>query len=223
MKFGLIGYPVSHSLSPVIFQAAFEAAGVDARYDLHPVAPEDLDRMIPELVAAGLRGFNVTVPHKLAVIPMMKSLDESAVLTGAVNTVLVTDEGLVGYNTDMGGFGDSLQHLGVPDIEGSTVLVLGAGGAARAVVASLGSRGAATIVIANKFLEETIRAFDVLPGQETAIRVEGRWELDQPGVYLVRAVVDYGGSALVAGQAAFRRRARSRCLGTAITRPGRRT
>jgi shikimate dehydrogenase len=153
--YGLIGHPVAHSLSPYIFKAAFAAAGVEAVYELFPILPEKLDSGVKELLDRGVRGFNVTVPHKTSVIPMMKKLDESAILTGAVNTVEVTADGMVGHNTDMGGFRDSLVPLGVPDISDARVLVVGAGGAARAVVTGLALSGAAKITIANRFIEET--------------------------------------------------------------------
>lgn len=162
LKFGLVGYPVSHSMSPAVFDAAFKAAGIKARYDLYPVPPEDLERKIGELVESGIRGFNVTVPHKTSVIPMMVAMDDSSVLTGAVNTVVVTHEGLVGYNTDMGGFGDSFDHLGVPGVADAKVLVLGAGGAARAVVVCLCQKGASRILIANRFMEETTELLSVV-------------------------------------------------------------
>ncbi len=161
-KYGLIGYPVAHSMSPAIFSAAFTATGVRARYDLYPIPPEDLGREIPKLVASGVKGFNVTVPHKTSVIPMMERMDDSAVLTGAVNTVIVNPDGLVGYNTDMGGFGDSFDYLDVPDITGALVLVLGAGGAARAVVAALGRLGASKIIIANRFIGETMELLSLI-------------------------------------------------------------
>jgi shikimate dehydrogenase len=153
--YGLIGHPVAHSLSPYIFKAAFAAAGIEAVYELFPIPPQQLDSGVKELLNRGVRGFNVTVPHKTGVIPMMKKLDESAILTGAVNTVEVTAGGMVGHNTDMGGFRDSLDPLGVPDISGARVLVVGAGGAARAVVTGLALSGAAKITIANRFMEET--------------------------------------------------------------------
>ncbi len=154
--YGLIGHPVAHSLSPAIFKAAFDAAGIDAVYELFPIPPDRLKRGIGELLQRGVRGFNVTVPHKTGVIPMMERLDESARLTGAVNTVEVTVDGMVGHNTDMGGFGDSLGPMGVPDISGARILVLGAGGAARAIVTSLALLGASKITIANRFMEETM-------------------------------------------------------------------
>jgi shikimate dehydrogenase len=153
--YGLIGHPVSHSLSPHIFKAAFEVRGLNAAYELFPIPPEGLEEGVRELLQKGVRGFNVTVPHKTNVIPMMMRIDDSALLTGAVNTVQVTNDGLVGHNTDMGGFRDSLEYLGVPDVEGSRVLVVGAGGAARAVVTGLALSGVARVTISNRFLEET--------------------------------------------------------------------
>jgi shikimate dehydrogenase len=152
--YGLIGYPVSHSLSPEIFRAAFEAVRMDAIYDLFPVHPEHLTGGLEGLLEKGVRGLNVTVPHKSAVIPMMADLDDSARLTGAVNAIEVTDWGMVGYNTDMGGFEDSLIPLGVPDLSGARVMVLGAGGAARAIVVSLARSGVSEIVVANRFIKE---------------------------------------------------------------------
>jgi shikimate dehydrogenase len=147
---------VSHSLSPAIFTAAFSAAGIQAVYDLFPIPPDHLSNGIGELLRKGIKGLNVTVPHKTAVIPQMTRLDESARLTGAVNTIEVTDDGMVGYNTDMGGFEDSFGPLNVPDVTRARVLVLGAGGAARAVVVSLARSGASKIIIANRFPEETV-------------------------------------------------------------------
>jgi shikimate dehydrogenase len=146
-------------MSPVIFKAAFRAAAIDADYDLYPVAPDHLEEGVREVLARGVRGFNVTVPHKSAVIPLVAGLDESARLTGAVNAIQVTAEGMVGHNTDMGGFEDSFAPLGVPGITGHQVLVLGAGGAARAVLISLARRGASEILIANRFEQE---AFDLV-------------------------------------------------------------
>lgn len=165
LLFGLIGYPVSHSLSPAVFNAAFKAGGLKARYDLYPVPPAGLEREVGRLLDLGIRGFNVTLPHKTAVLPLMQVVEDSARMTGAVNTVQVTPAGLVGHNTDMGGFSDSFGPLGVPDVSGAAALVLGAGGAARAVAAALGLMGVGKIVIANRFTRETDALIrDVAPG-----------------------------------------------------------
>jgi len=149
-RYGLIGYPVSHSLSPAIFGAAFAALGMSASYDLYPIPPDHLAEGLKELLEGGVNGLNVTVPHKTAVVPLMRGLDESARLAGAVNTIVSGKSGVVGFNTDSGGFSDSLDALGVPDVMGGKVLVLGAGGAARAVGVSLAQRGASTIFLANR-------------------------------------------------------------------------
>lgn len=152
--YGLIGYPVSHSLSPAIFRAAFDAEGIDADYDLYPIAPDHLDPELRRILDRGIRGLNVTVPHKSAVIQLMTDLDESARMTGAVNVIEVVPGGIVGHNTDLGGFEDSFVPLGIPDIQECQVLVLGAGGAARAVLVSLARRGASEILVANRFADE---------------------------------------------------------------------
>ncbi len=152
-RYGLIGYPVSHSFSPAIFKTAFEACGILASYDLFPIPPQDLSEGLAELVEKGVKGVNVTVPHKTAIIPLLNNLDESARLAGAVNTIEFRPKGLWGHNTDMGGFVDSLSALGAPDVKGKRVVVLGAGGAARAVVVSLARLGASRVIIANRDVE----------------------------------------------------------------------
>ncbi len=153
-RYGLIGYPVSHSMSPAIFNAAFCAAGINAVYELYPIPPDRLDEGVGEILDKGVSGLNVTLPHKARVIGLMKDLDKSARLVGAVNTIDVTGQGMVGYNTDMGGFEDSLGPLGVPGISGARALVLGAGGAARAILVSLARLGASEIIVANRFIKE---------------------------------------------------------------------
>jgi shikimate dehydrogenase len=171
--YGLVGYPVAHSLSPSIFKGAFEAARIDAVYELFPLPPDHLETGIGELLQKGVRGFNVTVPHKTTVISMMERLDESASLTGAVNTVQIIGQKMVGHNTDMGGFIDSLDPLGVPDITGARVLVLGAGGAARAVVTGLALAGVAKVTIANRFVEETDSLISAVAPRFPDLEIEG--------------------------------------------------
>jgi shikimate dehydrogenase len=170
--YGLIGYPVSHSLSPAIFNAAFRTAGIEADYKLFSIPPEHLEEGIGEILREGARGLNVTVPHKAGVIPLMRDLDESARLTGAVNAIEVSDDGMVGYNTDMGGFEDSFDSLDVPDIQGEKILVLGAGGAARAVLASLIRSGVSEIVVADRYIEEAMDMVSLIAGYSSDIRFE---------------------------------------------------
>ena len=136
---GIIGWPVSHSKSPVMHNAAFEAAGIEGRYVLLPVHPERVGEAVAGLRALGFRGANVTVPHKQAVIPFLDALMPAARAIGAVNTILVEEDGrLLGTNTDADGFWQDLVALGVAERLGDGVaIVLGAGGSARAVAYAL--------------------------------------------------------------------------------------
>lgn len=141
-QLGLTGHPLGHSLSPKIHTAALQSAGLDGEYKLYPVSPEDpaaLAALIQRLKAGELNGLNVTIPHKQAVIPHLDDLTPSARSIGAVNTVFVKDGKLIGHNTDAPGFlGDVYRLLDKATIASrKSSIVLGAGGAARAVVAAL--------------------------------------------------------------------------------------
>jgi len=150
---GLIGWPVSHSRSPAMHNAAFAALGLDWAYLPLPVALDPAERIgeaVRGLRALGLRGANVTVPHKQAVLSWLDELTPVARAMGAVNTIAVESDGrLLGDNTDARGFASDLRQHGV-DPSRQRVLVLGAGGSARAIVYALAELGAAVIVIANR-------------------------------------------------------------------------
>lgn len=150
---GLIGWPVGHSKSPAMHQAAFRAAGVDGVYVLLPVHPDDVGEAVRGLRALGFRGVNVTVPHKQAVMPFLDTLTPEARAIGAVNTILVQENGtLLGHNTDAAGFLSDLESkIGVPDATKiSEALILGAGGSARAVTYALARSGVPTRVLARR-------------------------------------------------------------------------
>lgn len=125
--YALIGHPLGHSLSPQIHRALLAAAHLEGDYRLLDIAPEDLANRLPELQT--LRGFNVTIPHKQAVLSAMAELEEKAALFGAVNTVAVRGGKFYGYNTDCYGFLRSLSAAGIP--LAGRVLILGTGGVAR--------------------------------------------------------------------------------------------
>lgn len=125
--YGLTGFPLGHSLSPVIHGELFKLAGLEGEYGLYEISPEKLGEGIAAL-KNNLRGFNVTIPHKIAVIPFLDELSEKAALFGAVNTVKVGEK-CVGYNTDCIGFLRALELAGI-ELAGR-VLVCGAGGVAR--------------------------------------------------------------------------------------------
>lgn len=136
-KFGLIGHPLGHSLSPLIHRRIMEIAGIDGDYSMYDAPAEDLPRLVPELVQK-LDGFNCTIPHKTAIIPYMESLDKSAAICGAVNTVYKGR----GYNTDIDGF----LSAGI-ELHSRKVLLLGAGGSAHMMAALCVKAGARSLEI----------------------------------------------------------------------------
>jgi len=152
---GLLGWPVAHSRSPTIHNYWLKEHGLAGRYVLFPVPPEKLAIALPGLAALGLRGCNVTTPHKQAVMPMIQEVDPLARRIGAVNTIMVQKDGtLKGFNNDGNGFIQSLRDAKPawrPD--SGPIVVLGAGGAARAVVASLADQGAREIRLVNRTFE----------------------------------------------------------------------
>jgi len=149
----IIGDPIRHSLSPLMQNAAFAAGHIDYVYVPFAVSPENLGRAVAGLKALGVCGFNVTIPHKTAIIPFLDRLDESAEAAGAVNTVQLSGDSLVGYNTDGDGLVDSLLiDLGFSPGE-KQILVAGAGGAARGAIAALCRAGAKRILIYNRSIE----------------------------------------------------------------------
>ena len=143
---GVMGWPIAHSLSPVLQNAAIGKAGVDYVYTALPVSPEDLPAAVAGLKALQFRGWNVTIPHKTAIMPLLDAVDEDARIIGAVNTV-VNDAGrLTGFNTDVTGFIQALVDAGFAP-QGKTAVLLGAGGAARAVIWGLIKAGVQAIHI----------------------------------------------------------------------------
>jgi shikimate dehydrogenase len=147
---GLIGWPVAHSRSPAMHNAAAQALGLDWVYVPLPVRPEHLPTAVSALPALGFRGVNVTVPHKQAVLPLLDELDSGARALGAVNTIVVEGNGrLTGYNTDWTGFQADLESQQI-EVNGRDCLVLGAGGSARAVVYALARMGGQVQVLARR-------------------------------------------------------------------------
>ncbi|WP_202803901.1 shikimate dehydrogenase [Geminocystis herdmanii] len=130
---GIIGYPIEHSKSPLMQNAAIEVLNLDYVYVPFEVKKEDLETVFKGFQAINLRGFNVTIPHKENVLPLLTKITESAKKIGAVNTVWLTEEGWHGTNTDIDGFIAPLQELN-RDWSKIVPLILGAGGASRAVI-----------------------------------------------------------------------------------------
>jgi shikimate dehydrogenase len=147
---GIIGWPVAHSLSPAMQNAAFAELGLDWAYVAFPVAPDRVAEAVCGLAAAGVAGLNVTIPHKQAVIDACSSVSSAVAAIGAANTLV--PDGAGGWraeNTDAPGFLRALDEAAPIALDGAQVLVIGAGGAARAVAFAVRSRGA-RVVVANR-------------------------------------------------------------------------
>lgn len=148
-RVGLIGDPVAHSISPAIQNAALAARGIAADYELWQTALADLPARVASLRDPQVMGANVTVPHKRAVMEHLDAVSETAVRAGAVNTIVHRDGKLAGDNTDVVGFATSLREV-CSDAGERNVVVLGAGGAARAVVLALAELGVGQVSVANR-------------------------------------------------------------------------
>jgi shikimate dehydrogenase len=148
----LIGHPVAHSLSGSMHQAAFDALGIDARYELWDRAPIALSESIAELRTDQFLGANITIPHKERVVPLVDRLTEEAHATGAVNTITREGKRLIGHNTDVPGFKVALDRLVGRQKMPRQAVVLGAGGGARAVVYGLITEGFQRVVVFNRHL-----------------------------------------------------------------------
>jgi shikimate dehydrogenase len=169
MKLGLIGHPVSHSISPLLHGAALSYADLDGEYNLIDVIPQDLNDRVKDLIKEKYVGWNVTVPHKKSMYKLVDELTAQAQKVGAVNTVGVTGGGkLIGHNTDLGGFISAMKSFVPAEVfsRPCVAVVMGAGGAARAAVWGLIELGCTSIGIVARdvaqaqLLREEVFAFD---------------------------------------------------------------
>ncbi len=165
----LIGDPVGHSLSPAMHNAAFAADGLDFVYVALNVGADDLPAAVGGAAALGLRGFNVTMPHKRAMVSLVDELDEGARISGAVNTVVIEGQTLRGFNTDGPGMVEACREADVR-LEGQGVVLLGAGGAAASIAAAFCDEGIGELHIVNRNLEHATALADKL--HEAGKRVE---------------------------------------------------
>lgn len=172
---GLIGWPVEHSVSPEMHNAAYAALGLEWQYLAWPVLPEDLEATIWRLGRAGCCGLNVTTPHKQAVIPLLDTIAANARQLGAVNTLVLDQReakpAIAGYNTDDQGFIRAVRQGGFEPEAGRRAVVVGAGGAARAVVYGLLASGMGGVLVLNRTAERA----------EALISDLGRWQAGPGG------------------------------------------
>ncbi|MGJ9381664.1 shikimate dehydrogenase [Salipaludibacillus sp. CF4.18] len=152
--YGVIGDPISHSLSPVMQEAAFKYCHLDAAYHAFHVPKQYLEQAVQGMRGLGVKGLNVTLPHKVEIMNFLDEIDPLAEKIGAVNTIVQEDGKLVGYNTDGEGYMQSLQPISEKTIASSRVLIIGAGGAAKGIAITMASYGVKELVITNRTLSK---------------------------------------------------------------------
>lgn len=167
IKAGVIGHPVAHSKSPLIHGYWIKKHGLDGEYNRHDINPARLKEGVQQLIDKGLSGFNVTIPHKQTIMPLCATISPTAEQIGAVNLVTIDADGkLHGENTDAAGFiYNLLDHVPDLDFTRLSVLVIGAGGAARAVVTGLHDKGAKEILVCNRTPERAAELAGLCGGE----------------------------------------------------------
>ena len=148
-SFAVIGDPINHSLSPNIHSAAFRELNLDSSYIGYRIPKGELESGVEGLKKIKISGFNVTIPHKIEMMKYLDKMDESCSIIGAVNTVVNNEGTLKGYNTDMDGFLEPLKKRNI-SIKDKKILLIGAGGAARAIIAGMSKEKAEEVDIANR-------------------------------------------------------------------------
>lgn len=178
IKYAVIGDPVAHSVSPAMQNAAFMAAGLDERYGKYHVKPEELPEFV-EFARRNLLGFNATVPHKSALIPLLDEISPAALAAKSVNTVINRNGRLYGDSTDGYGLETALFEAFKLNIKGSTIVMLGAGGAAQATAFEFVSRSAAGLTIVNRTRSKAEALAQQLAGKDTLLTALGNDETDR--------------------------------------------
>lgn len=166
---GLFGYPVSHTISPKMQNAAFRYLGLDIIYLPFCISPDKLEMAVRSLIPLGFIGINVTIPHKQAVMKYLDEITPSAKIIGAVNTILIKNNKLIGYNTDGIGFVKSLKEDLKYDLKNKKMFLLGAGGAGRAIAVQSALSGAKIIFIADKATNRVKKLVSDVPGSKAKL------------------------------------------------------
>ncbi len=178
IRAGVIGYPIRHSKSPVIHAHWIEQNGLSGSYEAIEIAPEELKEKIAMLAADGYAGFNVTIPHKEIIFKLCDEVDEKSRLIGAVNTVKIEHGKLYGTNTDAFGFIENIkQEAPGFDFTRGPAVVLGAGGAARAVIYGLLQEGVPRIILTNRTRDKAETLAAMAPEKITVVDWDARSEI----------------------------------------------
>lgn len=174
--FGLLAHPAQHSLSPLMHNAAFHACQLPYHYQAFDVPPDQLEEAIKAIKLLNIKGVNVTVPHKEKIIPFLDQINEEAKAIGAVNTIVNENGSLHGYNTDGDGYVQSLIQETTVDLHQASIIILGAGGAAKGIAIYLLKNGCRHLMIANRSplkaeqLEEQLQAYSTKLEHQVEIR-----------------------------------------------------
>lgn len=152
--YGVIGYPVAHSMSPLMHNGEFQALHLDHYYTAFNIHPDHLEKAIDSVRTLQINGLNVTIPHKVKVMDYLDEIDEEARLIGAVNTIINQDGHLIGTNTDGEGYLRSLLPVVDSSLKTKKIVLIGAGGAARAIATTLARYGIKELDVANRTLEK---------------------------------------------------------------------
>ena len=169
--FAVIGDPIDHSLSPTIHNAAYRELGLECTYIAYKIPKDQLDVEIDSLKKIKISGFNVTIPHKINMLEFLDEMDENCRIIGATNTVINEDGYLKGYNTDMDGFLEPIKNRNIT-IKDSNVLLLGSGGAARAIIAGMAKEKAKEVTIINRTKEHAteLKEFSINIGLDAEVK-----------------------------------------------------
>ena len=175
---GVFGDPVDGNPTGVMEEAAYEACGLNYRYLTLKVTREDFDDAMKSIRALHMKGMNLTMPHKITVLPYLDEISEAAGIIGAVNTIVVRDGKLFGENTDGKGFVQALKNKGV-SLQDKKIVILGAGGAAKAIAVECALEGAAQVTIINRTKEKAEELAQVLTEHTKARAIGLKWEPKQ--------------------------------------------
>ena len=173
IRLGVLGHPIAHSLSPQMQNAALEKSGLEMRYARFEIAPSELQAALELLTDLDFAGVNLTVPHKIAALPLVDEVDETARQVGAINTIKLERGKLRGFNTDGKGFSRAIREEFSVDLRDLRVLVFGAGGAARAIALECAKENCERLVIANRDPEKANQLVESLRGFFAGPRVLG--------------------------------------------------
>ncbi len=171
IKFAVIGDPIAHSLSPVMHNAALKSLNLEGTYEAHRVPLEELPEFA-EYARKNLNGFNITVPHKKNIIPLLDEITEAAAFADSVNTVTVKDGKLYGDSTDGYGLETALFEAFGISVSGANIVFIGCGGAAHAAATYFAMRGAARIAILNRSVEKAIELAEKIKSKYPAVAAE---------------------------------------------------